>query len=261
MAADVTISTGGGQGAPLDYPVPGAVELVLKQLKASYNGASAAGAFVPTVQLLTASGVEVGSWTASQALAAGASADVTWFPGVSSEAATSAGSLTPFYNVLLAASAPSFDIVGIPANGGSLAFITYLRSDEAGVINTEAKVTVNGLSTGSGISYEYWDSRGFTDQSGTSESVFGANGAGSDSGHYSGSWFIMPNYSVIAQDHQFAGYVAKLGQFSDTTSWQTYVVAMQCCIDPGIAVNRVTITPTTAGANWVAGSRVTMYLL
>lgn len=82
MAADQTLQALASQAAPLDYPVPGAVELILKSLKCSFDGTSAAGAYVPCVQLLIAGDVEDATYPLGSSVAAGASADVSWFPGI-----------------------------------------------------------------------------------------------------------------------------------------------------------------------------------
>ena len=51
MPGDVTLAVSGVETTPLDYPIPGAAELLVKILAASYNGADAAGPFVPAQQL------------------------------------------------------------------------------------------------------------------------------------------------------------------------------------------------------------------
>lgn len=80
MAADQTLQALASQAAPLDYPVPGAVELILKSLKCSFDGTGAAGPYVPCVQLLIAGDVEDATYPLGSSVAAGASADVSWFP-------------------------------------------------------------------------------------------------------------------------------------------------------------------------------------
>jgi hypothetical protein len=90
VSADVTIGASAVEDAPLDYPIPGAAELILKFLTASYDGTAASGPFVPTIQLLVGATVVAGSFPLGQQLAAGALADVTWFPGVAGK-----GTVTP----------------------------------------------------------------------------------------------------------------------------------------------------------------------
>jgi hypothetical protein len=61
---------------------------VLKGVSASFDGTAAASSYVPAVQVIDPSGFTVGTYVLGQTLAAGASADVAWFPGVTPSAAT-----------------------------------------------------------------------------------------------------------------------------------------------------------------------------
>lgn len=66
---------------PLDYPVPSSGELVPLMVRATVDGTSAASSFYAVVQIIAPSGQIMGS-ALSGSIAAGASADVTWFPRV-----------------------------------------------------------------------------------------------------------------------------------------------------------------------------------
>ena len=79
--ADIVIRSKAVQSTPAGYTVPGAQEILVKSVRAQVNGASAAGAFLPTLQLIAPDGSITWQTAASQQ-AAGASADVSWFPGV-----------------------------------------------------------------------------------------------------------------------------------------------------------------------------------
>lgn len=79
--ADVTISALGTEAAPLDYTVPGAQEILVKAAFASFDGSSSASAYRPAVRLIAPGNVVVGEWTTDSDVAAGASADVSFFPG------------------------------------------------------------------------------------------------------------------------------------------------------------------------------------
>lgn len=68
--------------APADYPVASNVELILKQVNAAIDGSGAASAYLPAVVLLSDSGHVIGRYVnRGEPIAAGASAEVTWFPG------------------------------------------------------------------------------------------------------------------------------------------------------------------------------------
>lgn len=86
--ADTQYKPLGTESTPADWVVPGALDLLLKSIYAEYDGTSAGSSYVPTVELLDDAGRTVGAWPYSSSVAAGASADVTWFPGVVAAAAT-----------------------------------------------------------------------------------------------------------------------------------------------------------------------------
>lgn len=88
---DVTLAVSAVEPTPLDYTIPGAAELIIKALTAEYDGTNAGGAFVPCVQIIAAGSVVAGTFPLGQQLAAGASADVTWFPGVAPTPASPSG--------------------------------------------------------------------------------------------------------------------------------------------------------------------------
>jgi hypothetical protein len=97
---NVTLETKVTQPAPLAYTIPGAQEIGIISLRASYDGTGAAGSFVPTLRVLAPDGQELAACPVASPLAAGALADVTWFPrgGVSQAAPAAAG--TPYAIVL-----------------------------------------------------------------------------------------------------------------------------------------------------------------
>jgi hypothetical protein len=86
--ADISILDTSVRAAPKGYVIHGAQEIVLKGVSASFDGTGAAGSYVPAVQVIDPSGFTVGTYVLGQTLAAGASADVAWFPGVKPAAAT-----------------------------------------------------------------------------------------------------------------------------------------------------------------------------
>jgi hypothetical protein len=68
--------------APKDYTLSGTQELALKTVRALIDGSGAASAFLPTLQLLDPNGHVMWEGATSEVVAAGASADVSWFPGL-----------------------------------------------------------------------------------------------------------------------------------------------------------------------------------
>lgn len=78
--------------APKDYSVPPAQQIRLLSVRASFDGTGAGGAFLPALQILDNNGnVLVTAADPGVSVAAGASADVSWFPGVKKAAAASTG--------------------------------------------------------------------------------------------------------------------------------------------------------------------------
>lgn len=81
---DVSIVNQTVTAAPGDYIVPGAADLQPKAVRAAMDGSGAATSWLPALQLLDPAGHVM--WTAvdtSSPVAAGGSADVSWFPDVS----------------------------------------------------------------------------------------------------------------------------------------------------------------------------------
>lgn len=65
---------------PKDYMLSGAQEIVLKSVRAVVDGSAAASAFYPTLQLLDPNGNVMWEGVPITTVAAGGSADVSWFP-------------------------------------------------------------------------------------------------------------------------------------------------------------------------------------
>lgn len=82
--ADVSIVAAATANVPRDYLIPGAQEILPKSVSAQMDGSAAASAWFPCLQVLDPSGRVMFSAVSSTAMAAGASADVSWFPRVTS---------------------------------------------------------------------------------------------------------------------------------------------------------------------------------
>jgi hypothetical protein len=81
-SVDVPIVRPTTEAAPKDYEIPAAQEIAPLAVRALVDGSGAGSAFVPALQLISPGGQVM--WTAptSETVAAGASADVSWFPRV-----------------------------------------------------------------------------------------------------------------------------------------------------------------------------------
>jgi hypothetical protein len=78
--SDAVLTRDGPVSVPLDYVVPAGGELLPLMVRATMDGTSSAGPFYAVVQVIAPSGRVMGTAITSS-VAAGASADVTWFPG------------------------------------------------------------------------------------------------------------------------------------------------------------------------------------
>lgn len=78
VASDLVLTRDGPVAVPLSYVVPQQGELLPLTVRATLDGTSAATAFYASVQVIAPSGRIMGNYI-STAIAAGASADVTWF--------------------------------------------------------------------------------------------------------------------------------------------------------------------------------------
>lgn len=95
MPADAVISRPGAAAIPLDYQVPTGTEIVPRTISANFNGAAAAGAYVPVLEVIAPGGAVTAYCARRTPIAAGASALVSWFPGVEADpTAADIGALT-----------------------------------------------------------------------------------------------------------------------------------------------------------------------
>lgn len=95
--ADVEILAQQVAAAPLNYQIPGGQEIVLKCLAASFDGAAAASPWQPAIQVVGPSGQVLRTFPLGTTIAAGASADVTWFPRGGVSAGGTPGSTDLFW--------------------------------------------------------------------------------------------------------------------------------------------------------------------
>lgn len=182
--ADVQILAPGQVSAPLDYLVPGAQEILVKNLSAKFDGSAASVTWQPAITLIAPGGKEIGTFPLTNALAAGASADVSFFPGVRNPSSSSPGSSDIFWPAADQADASydkttypnnytgtgNYDTLVFTTNGGPSAAIAIHGEDfprfiqtpnlgdsghasEVGVFMNDG--TADPLSTGAGFQTSY----------------------------------------------------------------------------------------------------------
>ena len=84
---DAVIRADAIQPAPAGYKVPGAQEILVKSVRAVVDGTGAGSAFDAVLQLIDPAGNVVWQAPTGVSIAAGGSADVSWFPGLTPTAA------------------------------------------------------------------------------------------------------------------------------------------------------------------------------
>jgi hypothetical protein len=152
--ANVTLETKVTEPAPLDYTIPGAQQIEIIAARASFDGTGAAGSFVPTLRIIAPDGQEVAACPVST-LAAGVSADVSWFPRVAVQASSPGGftivtgTVQP-YGVVVPTSVPEL-YVDLSAYPNSTGLYINLRGDEWSWMAIAAGA-LTGLYPGIGIS-------------------------------------------------------------------------------------------------------------
>lgn len=139
--------------APKDYSIPNAQQIRLLSVRASFDGSGAGGAWLPALQLLDNNGnVLVTAADPAVSVAAGASADVSWFPGVKVAAAAAASTGVAWF---FAKRETNFTI---PTTSPQLRIAwTHFVTSDATVFSvtttTNANDTVNGLKAGVYIAF------------------------------------------------------------------------------------------------------------
>lgn len=105
MPRDVQIAGAAG-AAPQSYEVPNATEIIPRAINATFNGAAAASAFKPTVEIISDGGVVVARVPCNTTVAAGGSAECTFAPFLRDEPTSSTPGATGTYLDTVLATGP-----------------------------------------------------------------------------------------------------------------------------------------------------------
>jgi len=84
-AADALITRDGPVAVPMDYTVPATASILPVTVTATFDGSAAGGSFLPTLEVLSPNGDVIVRCPITPAIAAGASAAASWFPGAELE--------------------------------------------------------------------------------------------------------------------------------------------------------------------------------
>lgn len=164
MAADTYLLRGGPVAVPLTYKVPQAGELKPLAVRATFDGTNAGQPFYAVVQLIAPNGNILGNYITNP-IAAGASADVSWFPGGELETASTASGVTAVTapQGTLAVSNPTGPTVAIdmPQTGvtagsyGDASHSAEITVDAEGRVTSAAQVGIAGGTTTIGFEIAY----------------------------------------------------------------------------------------------------------
>jgi len=97
---DVVLQAPDVVGVPMTYQVPAAQEIIPLAITAAIDGSGAGGQYLPTVEIVAPSGAVMARCPTTTIVAAGASANVSWFP-LSRSPTSAATGLTPYEQLVL----------------------------------------------------------------------------------------------------------------------------------------------------------------
>lgn len=136
MPTDKLVTVPGSGSAPQTYAIAAAQEVILKAAFAQFDGSGAAAAYLPCLRILAPSGQVVAECTTPTSVAAGGSAQVSFFPRAATAAGTSGAALEIEHNGANVGSEPALDF----ADSGS---VTFTVTDTPGT-----KVLVSAAAAG-----------------------------------------------------------------------------------------------------------------
>jgi hypothetical protein len=161
VPTDSALLVAGAGPAPLDYEVPNAQEIIVLSARAVVDGSGAGAAFLPVVEFISDGDIILTQAITDATVAAGASAQVSWFPRVGSAAAAAAATGLPFASIALddpatplVAGTYAPNITAIHPNTPGAAIFTldplqptYVQIAEAGVYGMAGYFSMSGPQT------------------------------------------------------------------------------------------------------------------
>lgn len=141
---DAPLLVAGTSGVPVDYVVPGAQAIEPLSVRAVFDGTGAAGAFLPAVEIISPGGVVASISAMGATVAAGSSADASWFPGVKDAAAATPASSSGLPIAMLFS-----DPAGVSIASDSLTHYVSIQDTggTAGFSTSDATTFTNGSTT------------------------------------------------------------------------------------------------------------------
>jgi Concanavalin A-like lectin/glucanases superfamily len=129
--------------APNDWTLPGSLEMTLKAARAVFDGSAATSSFLPALEIISDSGLPVGTYVADTAVEAGSSADASFAPFLRRATASSGGGSA--LDQLIVSLAPS---------------AWYKLNEQLGLIAHDSSVNHFDASAGSSATAPAWGQPG-----------------------------------------------------------------------------------------------------
>lgn len=260
---DVEITRDGPVSVPLDYNVPNGGELQPVNVGATIDGSGAGAAFYAVLQVLDPNGRSMGKYITSS-IAAGASADVTWFPGLIAPASSSGGGSGPalLFSTTLTSTQANISTGALPQTHSDLLIYTLLRTNEAISGNAQGAIQFNSDFTAANYRTVWLRNLGTTVSGGNSTTSSGINcvpvaGAQADAGAFAIGRIEIPNYTAAGQKFAWAGLglMLTIGTTGNNSVW-----AVQGKWLTGGAITGINFLPNAGGGGqFVSGCRVAVY--
>jgi hypothetical protein len=158
---DVQYRPLGTVSAPAAWTLQDLLEILPKTAYAHYDGSGTAGPFQPCLRIISDAGIVAGEYICETEVAAGASADVTWFRGVgagsSNVPVTGAWTQVFHYDVPALSTAASIDTTGFAwSNANNNIFGIFVGQTNTAAHNEELWCQFNGDTVGHyGYGYQY----------------------------------------------------------------------------------------------------------
>lgn len=130
---DQQVLVTGVESAPASFRIPGSGQIRPKTIYAKYIGAGVGSSYIPALKITSDGGELIGIYPAFGAVAAGASANVTWFPGLDE----------------LAAASPTLPPSGVSAGTyGDATHVPQVAVNVDGIVTGASNVVISGVAPG-----------------------------------------------------------------------------------------------------------------
>jgi len=147
----------GTEDAPADYVIPKSAELLLKSVHAKFDGSGAAGDFIPLVRIISDAGSTTDEIPQDVTVAAGGSADATWFPRVGAAAAAAPTGTVVAYAQGYSEFTSGDAVQNVAAGGHANGTHAHVSTTDANLLLWSTAVTTNDtLNVASGGTCLVW---------------------------------------------------------------------------------------------------------